>query len=125
MRQTPRWKTSAGEISQMGVEEVKGDETEMLAIVHKLGFADLKSFSAALKTNPKEHPASKEAVLGAYRSYIAQMQPKLPGLFGTLPKHQLEVVALPAFMQKDQAAAYYSQGSPGGRAPGRAHANRD
>src|SRR5260370_3925361 len=123
MRQTPRWKTSAGEISQMGVDDVKRDETEMLAIVHRLGFADLKSFSAALKTNPKEHPASKEAMLGAYRSYIAQMQPKLPGLFGTLPKAQLEVVAVPAFIEKDQAAAYYNQGSPDGERPGRVNAN--
>src|SRR6266851_2197488 len=96
---------------------------EMLAIVHKLGFSDLKSFSAALKANPKEHPASKEALLGAYRSYIAQMQPKLPGLFGTLPKAQLEVVAVPAFIEKDQAAAYYNQGSPDGKRPGRVNVN--
>ncbi len=123
IRQSTTLKKSAAEIHQIGLDEVKRDETEMLAIVHKLGFADLKSFSAALKTNPKEHPASKEALLGAYRSYIAQMQPKLPGLFGTLPKAQLEVVAVPAFIEKDQAAAYYNQGSPDGKRPGRANVN--
>jgi uncharacterized protein (DUF885 family) len=123
IRQSTTLKKSAAEIHQIGLDEVKRDETEMLAIVHKLGFADLKSFSAALKTNPKEHPASKEALLGAYRSYIAQMQPKLPGLFGTLPKAQLEVVAVPAFIEKDQAAAYYNQGSPDGKRPGRVNVN--
>jgi uncharacterized protein (DUF885 family) len=123
IRQSTTLKKSAAEIHQIGLDEVKRDETEMLAIVHKLGFADLKSFSAALKTNPKEHPASKEALLGAYRSYIAQMQPKLPGLFGTLPKAQLEVMAVPAFIEKDQAAAYYNQGSPDGKRPGRVNVN--
>jgi uncharacterized protein (DUF885 family) len=51
------------------------------------------------------------------------MQPKLPGLFGTLPKAQLEVVAVPAFIEKDQAAAYYNQGSPDGKRPGRVNVN--
>ena len=123
IRQSTTLNKSAAEIHQIGLDEVKRDETEMLAIVHKLGFSDLKSFSAALKANPKEHPASKEALLGAYRSYIAQMQPKLPGLFGTLPKAQLEVVAVPAFIEKDQAAAYYNQGSPDGKRPGRVNVN--
>ena len=111
IRQSTTLNKSAAEIHQIGLDEVKRDEAEMLAIVHKLGFADLKSFSAALKANPKEHPASKEALLDAYKGYIAQMQPKLPGLFGTLPKAKLEVVPMPAYIEKDQAAAYYDQGS--------------
>jgi uncharacterized protein (DUF885 family) len=102
---------------------VKRDEAEMLAIVHKLGFADLKSFNAALKTNPKEHPASAEALLDAFRGYEAQMQPKLPELFGRLPKAKLEVVQMPAFIEKDQAEAFYDQGSPDGRRPGRVDVN--
>ncbi len=39
----------------------------MLAIAQKLGFADLATFRASLKTNPKLHPASPEALLAAYR----------------------------------------------------------
>jgi uncharacterized protein (DUF885 family) len=123
VRQSTTLNKSAAEIHQIGLDEVKRDETEMLAIVHKLGFADLKSFSAALKANPKEHPVSKNALLDAYMGYIAQMQPKLPGLFGTLPKAQLEVVPVPAYLEKDQAAAYYDQGSPDGKRPGRVYVN--
>jgi uncharacterized protein (DUF885 family) len=123
VRQSTTLNKSAAEIHQIGLDEVKRDETEMLAIVHKLGFADLKSFSAALKTNPKEHPVSKDALLGAYKGYIAQMQPKLPELFSTLPKAQLEVVPVPAYLEKDQAAAYYDQGSPDGKRPGRVYVN--
>ena len=83
IRQSTTLNKTADEIHQIGLDEVKRDEAEMLAIVKKLGFSDLKSFSAALKANPKEHPASKEALLDAYRGYIGQMKPKLPELFGT------------------------------------------
>jgi uncharacterized protein (DUF885 family) len=123
VRQSTTLNKSAAEIHQIGLDEVKRDEAEMLAIVHKLGFADLKSFSAALKENPKLHPTSKEALIDAYKSNIAQMQPKLPGLFGTLPKAQLEVVSVPAYIEKDQAAAYYNPGSQDGKRPGRVYVN--
>jgi uncharacterized protein (DUF885 family) len=123
IRQSTTLHKTATEIHQIGVDEVKRDEAEMLAIVKKLGFADLKSFNAALKTNPKEHPASAEALLDAFRGYEAQMQPKLPELFGRLPKAKLEVVEMPAFIQKDQAEAFYDQGSADGRRPGRVDVN--
>ncbi len=67
IRQSTTLDKSAAEIHQIGLDEVKRDEAEMLAIVHKLGYADLKSFAAALKANPKEHPASPDALLAAYR----------------------------------------------------------
>ncbi|WP_035348474.1 DUF885 domain-containing protein [Edaphobacter aggregans] len=123
VRQSTTETKTPAEIHQIGLDEVKRDESEMLAIVKKLGFADIKSFSAALKANPKEHPASKEALLDGYKGYIAQMQPKLPGLFGTLPKAKLEVTAVPAFIEKDQAAAYYNPGSQDGKRPGRVYVN--
>ncbi len=114
---------SAAEIHQIGLDEVKRDETEMLAIVKSLGFSDLKSFSAALKTNPKEHPASAQALIDAYKSYIAGMKPKLPELFGRLPKAPLEVLPVPSYMEKDQAAAYYDNGTADGSRPGRVYVN--
>lgn len=123
IRQSTTMNKSAAEIHQIGLDEVKRDEAEMLAIAKKLGFADIKSFNAALKTNPKEHPASKDALLDAYRGYIAQMQPKLPELFGTLPKAKLEVVPVPAFIEKEQAPAYYQEGNVDGSRPGRVYVN--
>ena len=121
-RSTTLDKTPA-EIHQIGLDEVKRDEAEMLTIVHKLGFADLKTFSAALKANPKEHPSSADALLAAYKGYIAAMEPKLPQLFGTLPKAKLEVVAMPAYMAPNQPQAFYDQGTPDGKRPGRVDVN--
>jgi uncharacterized protein (DUF885 family) len=123
IRQSTTLSKSAAEIHQIGLDEVKRDETEMLAIVKSLGFSDIKSFSAALKTNPKEHPASAEALIEDYKGYIAGMKPKLPDLFGRLPKAPLEIVPVPAYMEKDQSAAYYDNGTPDGSRPGRVYVN--
>jgi uncharacterized protein (DUF885 family) len=123
IRQSTTLNKSAAEIHQIGLDEVKRDEAEMLAIVKGLGFADITSFRAALAANPKEHPASPEALIDAYKGYIAGMKPKLPELFGKLPKAPLEVVEVPAYMEKDQAAAYYDNGTPDGSRPGRVYVN--
>ncbi|HEY1963972.1 MAG TPA: DUF885 family protein, partial [Acidobacteriaceae bacterium] len=111
IRQITTMDKTAAQIHQIGLDEVKRDEAEMLAIVHQLGFADLKSFRAALAANPKDHPQSKEALLDTYKGYIAQMQPRLPELFGRLPKAPLEVVPMPAFAEKDSPMAYYYAGT--------------
>ncbi len=121
-RETTTDRTPA-QIHQIGLDEVKRDEAEMLAIVKKLGFADVKSFGEAAKANPKMHPTSKEDLLTRYRGYEAGMKPKLPELFGRLPKNQLEVVEMPPYLGKDQAAAWYAQGTADGSRPGRVNIN--
>ena len=83
---------SAAEIHQIGLDEVKRDEAEMLAIVHQLGFADLKSFRASL-VQIRKNIRIEGGAARYLQGYIAQMQPRLPELFGRLPKAKLEVVA--------------------------------
>ena len=123
IRQSTTLDKSAADIHQIGLAEVARDQAEMLAIVHQLGFADQASFNAALKANPKLHPASADALLATYKGYIAQMQPRLPQLFGTLPKARLEVVAMPGYMAPNQPQAYYDQGTPDGKRPGQVDVN--
>ena len=119
IKQTTTTNLTADQIHQIGLDEVKKDEAEMLAIAQKLGFQDLKSFRESLKTNPKLHPASADALLDAYRGYLKPMQAKLPELFGTLPRAPFEVVAVPDFMAKTSAPAYYQSGTTDGGRPGR------
>jgi uncharacterized protein (DUF885 family) len=123
VRQSTTTDKSAAEIHQIGIDEVKRDEAQMLAIVHQLGFSDLKSFAAALKANPKEHPASADALVAAYKGYIAQMQPRLPELFGRLPKAKLDVIPMPAYLGPNQPQAFYDQGTPDGKRPGNVDVN--
>jgi len=111
------------QIHQIGLEQVKQDEAQLLALAHKLGFADIQSLRAAVKNNPKLHPTPKEQLLDAYRGYLDRMRPKLPQLFGRLPKAPLVVKPVPAYMEKDQAAAYYVPGTPDGSRPGTVYVN--
>ena len=119
IRHTTTTNLTADQIHQIGLDEVKRDEAEMLAIAQKLGFKDLASFRASLKTNPKLKATSAEELLAAFRGYLGPMQAKLPQLFGTLPKTPFEVVAVPDYIAKTSAPAYYEAGTPDGSRPGR------
>jgi uncharacterized protein (DUF885 family) len=123
IRQTTTTDLTAAQIHQIGLDQVKSDETQMLAIAQKLGFQDLKSFRASLKANPKNHPANAEALLDAYRNYLTPMQARLPQLFGRLPKAKFEVAAVPDYLEKTSASAYYEGGAPDGSRPGRIRVN--
>jgi uncharacterized protein (DUF885 family) len=105
------------EIHQLGLREMDRIEAEMTAIAKKAGFADLASFRASLKTNPKYIPTSSEQILDDFRHYIAQMEPKLPELFTLLPKSPVTVEAIPSF--QSAAATHYVTGTPDGKRPGR------
>jgi uncharacterized protein (DUF885 family) len=105
-------------IHQIGLDEVKKDEADMLAVAQQLGFRDLQSFRASLKDNAKLKPASPEALLAAYQSHVNDMQPKLAQLFGRLPKNKLEVVRMPEYIEKTSPPAYYDPGSLAAGRPG-------
>ena len=123
IRRTTTTELTADQIHQIGLDEVKRDEVEMLGIANKLGFADLASFRASLKTNPKLKPASADALMDAYRGYLGPMKAKLPTLFGRLPKAPFEVVPMWDFLEKSAPAAYYEQGTPDGSRPGHLRIN--
>src|SRR5580698_7649383 len=108
---------TAEEIHQLGLREIDRIEAEMTTIAKKEGFADLASFRASLKTNPKYIPTSSEQILDDFRRYIAQMEPKLPELFTLLPKSPVTVEAIPDF--QSAAATHYVTGTPDGKRPGR------
>jgi uncharacterized protein (DUF885 family) len=108
---------SPEEIHQLGLREMERIQAEMTAIAKKEGFADLASFRASLKTNPKYVPTSAEQILDDFRRYIAQMEPKLPQLFTLLPRSPVTVEAIPAFQAA--AATHYVTGTPDGKRPGR------
>jgi len=123
VKQSTTTDLTPAQIHQIGIDQVAQDEEQLLAIAKKLGFADVKALQAAAAANPKLYPASKEQLLNSYRGYLDQMRPKLPQLFGRLPKAPLVVMPVPAYAEKDQAAAYYSHGTPDGSRPGTVFVN--
>ncbi len=105
------------EIHQLGLREIDRIQAEITLIAKKQGFADLASFRASVKTNPKYIPTSADQILEDFRRYIAQMEPKLTELFTLLPKSPVTVEAIPAFQAA--AATHYVTGTPDGKRPGR------
>jgi uncharacterized protein (DUF885 family) len=113
---------TADEIHQIGLAQVKEIEGRMLEVAQKLGFKDLKSFNAAIATDPKLHAHSREEILALYRKYIAQMNAKLPDLFGRLPKAKLEVMPIEEFNEKS-SQTHYDQPAADGSRPGHVMVN--
>ncbi|HVT96800.1 MAG TPA: DUF885 domain-containing protein, partial [Acidobacteriaceae bacterium] len=123
VKQSTTTDLTPAQIHQLGVDQVAQDEAAMLVIAKKLGYPTIAAMRTAIAANPKLHPASREQLLDAYRADLDKMRPKLPDLFGRLPKAPLRVEAVPAFMEKDQAPAYYEQGTPDGSRPGTVFVN--
>jgi uncharacterized protein (DUF885 family) len=123
LRRETTTELSAEQIHQIGLDETKRDEADMLAIATKLGFKDLASFRAAMQTNPKLKAGTGENLLNTYKGYIAQMQAKMPELFGRLPKAKFEVLPVPSFMEKDAPEASYNLGTLDGSVPGHIFVN--
>jgi uncharacterized protein (DUF885 family) len=111
------------QIHQLGLAQVKEIEAKMSAVAIQMGYKDRKSFNAAIAKDPKLHGQSREQLLDLYRKYIDQMNPKLPELFGRLPKAKIEVLPVEEFREKEAPSASYVQGTPDGSRPGHVMVN--
>ena len=105
------------DIHEIGLKEVARITDEMTKLAQSQGYKDLASFREAVNNDPKWKPTSEQQILDDYKKYIHQMEPKLPELFGLLPKSPVTVEPIPDFAKA--AATHYVQGTPDGKRPGR------
>jgi uncharacterized protein (DUF885 family) len=106
------------EIHQLGLREVARIEGEMQKVAEQLHFKDWKALSASIEADPKLHAHSRQEIVDLYSKYIAQMNDKLPQLFGLLPKGKCIVKPIEEFREKEASGAEYNQGTPDGSRPG-------
>ena len=118
VKQSTTTQLTPEQIHQIGLQEVARDQAAMLKVAQRLGYSDLKSFNAAVGTNPSLHPKSRQELLDLYRKYVDQMWPKLCQLFGRLPKAKVEVLPMELYREKEAPAAQYVNGTPDGKRPG-------
>ncbi len=105
------------QVHNIGLAEVDRITALMTELAHKQGYKDLASWRVAINADPRWKPKSEEQIVADFKHYIDQMQPKLPELFGLLPKAPVTVEGIPDF---DAAAAtHYSSGTPDGKRAGR------
>ncbi|HKN74805.1 MAG TPA: DUF885 domain-containing protein [Candidatus Acidoferrum sp.] len=111
------------QIHQLGLAQVKEIEGRMKEVAAALGYKDLKSFNAAIAADPKLHAHSRKEILDLYTKYIDQMYPKLPELFGHLPKAKLDVLPVEEFREKGASGAQYLHPALDGSRPGHVMVN--
>lgn len=105
------------EVHEIGLKEVERITAEMTKLAQSQGHKDLASFREAINKDPKWKPQSEQQIVDDFAKYIHQMEPKLPELFGLLPKAPVTVEPIPDFAKAE--STHYVQGTPDGKRPGR------
>ena len=107
------------QVHALGLSEVARILGEMEKVKTGVGFkGSLQDFFKAVRDDPKQHPASVQAFGDGFRAIGKRVDMGIPKLFSTIPKSPLEIRPVPAFLEKNQAGAYYQQGTPDGSRPG-------
>jgi len=105
------------EVHEIGLKEVERITAEMTKLAQSQGYKDLASFRDAINKDPKWKPQSEQQIVDDFTNYIHQMEPKLPEMFGLLPKAAVTVEPIPDFAKAE--STHYVQGTPDGKRPGR------
>jgi uncharacterized protein (DUF885 family) len=105
------------EVHEIGLKEVERITAEMTKLAKEQGHKDLASFREKINNDAKWKPQSEQQIVDDFKKYIDQMQPKLPELFGLLPKSPVTVEPIPGFAKAE--ATHYVAGTPDGKRPGR------
>jgi uncharacterized protein (DUF885 family) len=105
------------EVHAIGLKEVERITAEMTRLAQAQGYKDLAEFREAINKDPKWKPQSEQQIVDDFAKYIHQMEPKLPELFGLLPKAPVTVEPIPDFANAE--STHYVQGTPDGKRPGR------
>ena len=105
------------EVHALGLSEVARITALMTTLAKQQGYKDLASWRAVINADPKWQPKTEQQIVDDFAKYIHRMEPKLPELFGVLPKSPVTVEAIPDFAAAE--ATHYNAGSPDGKRPGR------
>ena len=86
VKQSTTTDQTPAQIHQLGLDQVKQDEEQLLAIAHKLGFADIQALENAVKNNPKLRPTSADQLLRSFSRRPRANEAKASATFRPPPK---------------------------------------
>ena len=115
---------SAEDIHQTGLDEVERITLEMDAILRAEGYNEGTVGERMQQLNVEERflyandAEGKAKLLDDVRAQVEGMYAELPNWFRKLPKHEVEVRAVPEFSQNSAPIGYYNQPAPDGSRPG-------
>jgi uncharacterized protein (DUF885 family) len=108
---------SGDEIHKIGLEQVADLQARIDAILKRQGMTQrtIGERLAALNADPRyvypNTEAGKTELLAYLNQLVAQIRPRLPQVFRTLPKADLEIRRVPAYIEAGAPLGYY-QGAP-------------
>jgi uncharacterized protein (DUF885 family) len=115
---------SPEEIHELGLGEVERIGSAMRELIGDVGFdGGFTEFSTFLATDDRFFCATPDELLERYRAIAARIDPRLPDLFGRLPRLPYVIEPVPSYAERSQTAAYYLPGAPDGSRPGTFFAN--
>jgi len=118
------------QVHAIGMAEVARIESEMKAILTRLGYPDVENAPRQLQQFGKEerfiYPNTDEGrsqALTDYQRILDDINARIDPLFTVRPKAALKVERVPEFREKTSAGAYYQPADLGGGRPGVFYAN--
>jgi len=112
------------QIHQIGVEQVKQEKISYWPSPISWASQISRPLQNAATHDPKLFPTSKRAASRCLsRLSSTACAPNCLSSLGVCPKAPVVVMPVPAYSEKDQAAAYYEHGSPDGSRPGMVYVN--
>jgi uncharacterized protein (DUF885 family) len=97
----------AGEIHQLGLQEVARIEKEMQRLAREAGFSGpVTDYERQIGAQPGMRFASQEEMLQYARDVLARVQPALPRLFKRVPRMTVGVRPIPADREASTASNY-------------------
>lgn len=114
---------TAGQIHQIGLDEVARIKGEMEAIKDKVGFkGSLQDFFKFVREDDRFYypntDAGRQQYIDASTAYLAFMKKRLPEYFGILPKADLVVKRVEPYREVAGGAQHYYMATPDGSRPG-------
>ncbi len=114
---TVRMKPS--EIHELGHSEVARIRNEMSKIQSEIGFpGNLDGFLAHMRSDSRYRFSSGEELVRAADELLQRVKPKLPRIFGRLPKADCVMKEIEPFRAQAAPVAYYNQPPEDGSRPG-------
>jgi len=118
------------QVHTIGLAEVVRIESEMKAILTRLGYPEVENAPRQLQAFAKEerflYPNTDEGrsqALADYQHILDEVNARLAPLFAVHPNAALKVERVPEFREKTSAGAYYQPADLGGGRPGVFYAN--
>ena len=103
------------EIHKIGLDEVARIRGEMQEVMKQVGFkGTFMEFLEHLRADQRYYYRDPNRLLAEYKAICRRIEPKLPKMFGRLPKTPYRLEPIPEHLAPDTTTAYYRRPSADG-----------